>query len=144
MQNLTQDNIMVFFLSLGLLLGVARVLGELAQRIHQPAILGELLAGLILGPTILGSLAPETSAFLFPQEGPNAVALNAFTTLAVTLLMLVAGMEVDLSTIWRQGRIGFKVGTAGMVIPFFLGLAVALIAPRALGSDVDADPLVFS
>ncbi|MGH7851622.1 MAG: cation:proton antiporter [Thermodesulfobacteriota bacterium] len=144
MQNLTQDNIMVFFLSLGLLLGAARVLGELAQRIHQPAILGELLAGLILGPTILGSLAPETSAFLFPQEGPNAVALNAFTTLAVTLLMLVAGMEVDLSTIWRQGRIGLKVGTAGMVIPFFLGLAVALIAPRALGSDIDADPLVFS
>ena len=135
---------MVFFLSLGLLLGVARVLGELAQRIHQPAILGELLAGLILGPTILGSLAPETSAFLFPQEGPNAVALNAFTTLAVTLLMLVAGMEVDLSTIWRQGRIGLKAGTAGMVIPFFLGLVVALIAPRALGSDIDADPLVFS
>jgi Kef-type K+ transport system membrane component KefB len=144
MQNLTQDNIMVFFLSLGLLLGVARVLGELAQRIHQPAILGELLAGLILGPTVLGSLAPETSAFLFPQEGPNAVALNAFTTLAVTLLMLVAGMEVDLSTIWRQGRIGLKAGTAGMVIPFFLGLVVALIAPRALGSDIDADPLVFS
>lgn len=144
MQNLTQDNIMVFFLSLGLLLGVARVLGELAQRIHQPAILGELLAGLILGPTVLGSLAPETSAFLFPQEGPNAVALNAFTTLAVTLLMLVAGMEVDLSTIWRQGRIGLKVGTAGMVIPFFLGLVVALIAPRALGSDIDADPMVFS
>lgn len=144
MQNLTQDNIMVFFLSLGLLLGAARVLGELAQRIHQPAILGELLAGLILGPTILGSLAPETSAFLFPQEGPNAVALNAFTTLAVTLLMLVAGMEVDLSTIWRQGRIGLKAGTAGMVIPFFLGLVVALIAPRALGSDIDADPLVFS
>lgn len=144
MQNLTQDNIMVFFLSLGLLLGAARVLGELAQRIHQPAILGELLAGLILGPTILGSLAPETCAFLFPQEGPNAVALNAFTTLAVTLLMLVAGMEVDLSTIWRQGRIGLKVGTAGMVIPFLLGLAVALIAPRALGSDIDADPMVFS
>lgn len=144
MQNLTQDNIMVFFLSLALLLGVARVLGELAQRIHQPSILGELLAGLILGPTVLGSLAPETSAFLFPQEGPNAVALNAFTTLAVTLLMLVAGMEVDLSTIWRQGRIGLKAGTAGMVIPFFLGLVVALIAPRALGSDIDADPLVFS
>ncbi len=144
MQNLTQDNIMVFFLALGLLLGVARVLGEFAQRLHQPAVLGELLAGLILGPTILGSFSPETSAFLFPQEGPNAVALNAFTTLAVTLLMLVAGMEVDLSTIWRQGRIGLKVGTTGMIIPFLLGLIVALIAPLALGRDIDADPFVFS
>ncbi len=143
MHSLTQDNIMVFFLSLGLLLGVARVLGELAQRLHQPAVLGEILAGVILGPTVLGSLAPETSAFLFPQEGPNSVALNAFTTLSVSLLMLVAGMEVDLSTIWRQGRIGLKVGTAGMVIPFFLGLIVALLAPQALGRHVDANPMVF-
>jgi Kef-type K+ transport system membrane component KefB/mannitol/fructose-specific phosphotransferase system IIA component len=144
MQSLTPDNIVVFFLSLGLLLGVARVLGELAQRLHQPAVLGELLAGVILGPTVLGSVAPETGAFLFPQEGPNSIALNAFTTLAVTLLMLVAGMEVDLSTIWRQGRIGLKVGTAGMVIPFILGLVAALIAPQAMGRDIDADPIVFS
>jgi Kef-type K+ transport system membrane component KefB/mannitol/fructose-specific phosphotransferase system IIA component (Ntr-type) len=144
MQNLSPDNITVFFLSLGLLLGAARVLGELAQKLHQPAVLGELLAGVILGPTVLGSISPETCAFLFPQEGPSSVALNAITTLAVTLLMLVAGMEVDLSTIWRQGRIGLKVGTAGMVIPFFLGLVVALIAPLALGRDVDADPVVFS
>lgn len=144
MQGLTPENILVFFLSLGLLLGVARVLGEIAQRLHQPSILGELLAGIILGPTVLGTLAPGASAFLFPQEGPNAVALDAFTTLAVTLLMLVAGMEVDLSTIWRQGRIGLKVGTAGMVIPFILGLAAALIAPRALGSHADPDLLLFS
>jgi Kef-type K+ transport system membrane component KefB len=144
MQNLTPDNITVFFLSLGLLLGVARVLGELAQKLHQPAVLGELLAGVILGPTVLGSFSPEWSAFLFPQEGPNSVALNAITTLAVTLLMLVAGMEVDLSTIWRQGRIGLKIGTAGMVIPFFLGLIAALIAPQALGRHIDADPVVFT
>jgi len=144
MQSLSAENITVFFLSLGLLLGAARVLGELAQRFHQPAVLGELLAGVLLGPTVLGSISPETSAYLFPQDGPSSVALNAITTLSVTLLMLVAGMEVDLSTIWRQGRIGFKVGTAGMVIPFFLGLIVALIAPLALGRDTDADPLVFS
>lgn len=120
------------------------MLGEIAQRLHQPSILGELLAGIILGPTVLGTFAPGTSAFLFPQEGANAVALDAFTTLAVTLLMLVAGMEVDLSTIWRQGRIGLKVGTAGMVIPFVLGLIAALIAPHALGSHVESDLLLFS
>lgn len=144
MQSLSPENITVFFLSLGLLLGAARVLGELAQKFHQPAVLGELLAGVLLGPTVLGSISPETCAYLFPQSGPSSVSLNAITTLAVTLLMLVAGMEVDLSTIWRQGRIGLKVGTAGMVIPFFLGLIVAIIAPLALGRDADADPVVFS
>lgn len=144
MQSLSPENITVFFLSLGLLLGAARVLGELAQKFHQPAVLGELLAGVLLGPTVFGSISPETCAYLFPQDGPSSVSLNAITTLSVTLLMLVAGMEVDLSTIWRQGRIGLKVGTAGMVIPFFLGLIVALIAPLALGRDADADPVVFS
>lgn len=144
MQSLTADNIIVFFLSLGLLLGVARVLGELAQRFHQPAVLGELLAGVILGPTVLGSLAPEAGAFLFPQTGPNAIALNTITTLAVVLFLLVAGMEVDLSIIGRQGKVAPRVSISGIVLPFIIGLAAAWIAPQALGRDLDADPLIFS
>lgn len=59
MESLTSHNITAMFLSLGVLLGVARVLGELALRFRQPAVLGELLAGVLLGPTILGSIAPE-------------------------------------------------------------------------------------
>jgi len=144
MQSLTADNIIVFFLSLGLLLGVARVLGELAQRFHQPTVLGELLAGVILGPTVLGSLAPEAGAFLFPQEGPNAIALNTITTLAVVLFLLVAGMEVDLSIISKQGKVAPRVSISGIVLPFLIGLAAAWIAPQALGRDLDADPLIFS
>lgn len=144
MQSLSAENIIVFFLSLGLLLGVARVLGELAQRLHQPAVLGELLAGVILGPTVLGSLSPETSAFLFPQEGPNTIALNTITTLAVVLFLLVAGMEVDLSIIGKQGKVAPRVSISGIVLPFLIGLAAAWLAPQALGRDLDADPLIFS
>lgn len=144
MQSLSADNIIVFFLSLGLLLGVARILGELAQRFHQPAVLGELLAGVILGPTVLGSLLPEASAFLFPREGPNAIALNTITTLAVVLFLLVAGMEVDLSIIGKQGKVAPRVSISGIVLPFLLGLAAAWFAPQALGRHIDADPLVFA
>lgn len=144
MQSLTAENIIVFFLSLGLLLGVARVLGELAQRFHQPAVLGELLAGVILGPTVLGSLSPEAGAFLFPKVGPNAIALNTITTLAVVLFLLVAGMEVDLSIIGKQGKVAPRVSISGIVLPFLIGLAAAWIAPQALGRHMDADPLIFS
>ena len=144
MQSLSADNIIVFFLSLGLLLGVARIFGELAQRFHQPAVLGELLAGVILGPTVLGSLLPEASAFLFPREGPNAIALNTITTLAVVLFLLVAGMEVDLSIIGKQGKVAPRVSISGIVLPFLLGLAAAWFAPQALGRHIDADPLVFA
>jgi Kef-type K+ transport system membrane component KefB len=101
MENLTPQNIMVIFLSLGILLGAARVLGELAQRMRQPAVLGELLAGVLLGPTVLGRLAPELSAFLVPSHGPSAIVLDTIATLAIVLFLLVAGIEVDSSTIWR-------------------------------------------
>lgn len=144
METLTSHNITVMFLSLGVLLFAARVLGELAQRMHQPAVVGELIAGVLLGPTILGTLAPEVSSLLFPRQGLNAIALETIATLAIVLFLLVAGMEVDLSTMWKQGKVGCKVGLTSIVIPFFVALAAALIVPGALGRHLNADPLIFA
>ena len=144
MENLTPQNITVMFLSLGILLGAARVLGELAQRLRQPAVLGELLAGVLLGQTVLGALAPEFFAHFFPSQGPNAIALNAITTLAVVFFLLVAGMEVNLSTIWTQGKLALKIGVGSMVLPFVLGFAAAWLVPHALGRPLDADRVVFA
>lgn len=144
MESMSPHDIMLMFLSFGVLLAVARLLGELAERLHQPAVLGELLAGILLGPTVLGTVAPAVHVFLFPAEGVNAIALGAIATLAIVLFLLVAGMEVDLSTVWRQGNVGLKVGIVGMVIPFALGLAAAWLAPHALGREDDAGALVFA
>lgn len=144
MSRLLDSEIVVFFLSLGILLGVARLLGQLAQRVSQPAVLGELLAGICLGPTILGNLAPEWQAYLFPTTGSNAVALHAVTTLSIVLFLMVAGLEVDLSTIWRQGAVAIRVGTLGMLIPFGLAATAAWLVPKSLGQQVDSDPWVFA
>jgi Kef-type K+ transport system membrane component KefB/mannitol/fructose-specific phosphotransferase system IIA component (Ntr-type) len=143
METFTSHNITVMFLSLGVLLFTARVLGELAQRYNQPAVVGELIAGVLLGPTILGRLAPELNEFLFPLQGLNFFALETIATLAIVLFLLVAGMEVDLSTIWKQGTIGCKVGITSIVIPFFIALIAALVVPEMLGRHLDADPLIF-
>jgi Kef-type K+ transport system membrane component KefB len=116
----------------------------MAQRWHQPAVLGELLAGVLLGPTILGSLAPSLSGYLFPQQGVNAIALDSIATLAIALFLLVAGMEVNLSTAWKQGRVGCKVGIASIVIPFSIAFVAALAVPESLGRHADADPLIFA
>jgi Kef-type K+ transport system membrane component KefB len=144
MENLTPQNVTVLFLSLGFLLGAAWILGELAQRLRQPSVLGELLAGVLLGPTVLGSIAPKWSALLFPLQGPNAIALETITTLAVVLFLLVAGMKVVLSTVWRQGKVALRVSVSGIAFPFFLGFTAAWIVPRALGRHTDVDPLVFA
>lgn len=97
MDALHQHNTAILLLALGALLAAAKILGELARRLRQPSVLGELLAGVLLGPTVLGTLAPEANAFLFPQEGPMASALDAIAGVAVTLFLMVAGLEVDLS-----------------------------------------------
>lgn len=144
MHRLSAEEITVMFLSLGVLLAVARALGEIAQWCHQPSVVGELLAGVLLGPTVFGAIAPEAQAFLFPAVGANSLALNTISTLAIVLFLLVAGMEVDLSTVWRQGRAAIKVGMASMLIPFLMGLGAAWAAPRLLGKHVDGDPWVFA
>lgn len=140
----TAQNITQMFISLGVLLAAARILGELAKRFDQPHVLGEILAGILLGPTVLGSLAPELIQWLFPAQGPNAVFFQGFTTLAVVMFMLVVGMEVDLSLLWRQGRSALSVSFAGILFPFALGFAVAYFYPHFFGSQLGADRFAFA
>jgi Kef-type K+ transport system membrane component KefB len=134
----------VMLLALAVLLGAARLLAEIALWLRQPAVVGEILAGVLLGPTVFGALAPEWQSFLFPNEGPNATVLEGIGSLAIVLFLLVAGMEVDLSTVWKQGPAALKVGIAGMLAPFAWGLLCAVVMPAALGRPADADPLIFA
>ncbi len=143
MENLNAHHVTILFLGLGVLLSAARILGELAQRFRQPAILGELLAGILLGPTVFGHLAPDLSAMLFPSHGPNAIALDTISNLAIVLFLMVAGIEVDLSTIWRQGKVGLKVGLTSILLPLAIGFALAFKVPGLFGGNGTA-PLVFS
>ena len=144
MDSLSHQNIITLFLAIGILLGTARTLGEIAQRFRQPAVLGELLAGVLLGPTVLGMALPDLNHFLFPMQGPNAIALDTLVTVAIVLFLLVAGLEVDLSTVSRQGRVALKVGIMGMIVPFVIGFGTAWYVPQALGAQEGANPLVFA
>lgn len=141
---MTQHDILVMFLALGTLLACARLLGEAAKRWNQPIVLGELLAGIVLGPTVLGQVSPEVTGYLFPTTGNAAIALHALTTVGVVLFLLVAGMEVDLSTIWKQGRAAFAVSLSGIVFPFGMGLAAGWFIPEAVGRSAGADGPVFA
>ena len=144
MDLLGNDGVAAMLLAIGVLLAGARVLGELARRMRQTAVVGEILAGVLLGPTVLGALAPAWAAALFPAQGPGAVVLDGLATLAVTLFLLVAGMEVDLSSVRRQGAAALKVGTTSVVVPAGLGFAAAWLFPSAMGAQPDADHLAFA
>lgn len=144
MVGLSHDELTTLFLALAVLLAAARALGELARRFNQPAVLGELMAGVLLGPTVFGAIAPGLSESLFPQTGGVPIALDGLTQLAIALFLLVAGMEVDLSTVWRQGKAALTIGSVGMVVPFAIGFGPAFFAPELMGRDEDADRLVFA
>jgi Kef-type K+ transport system membrane component KefB/mannitol/fructose-specific phosphotransferase system IIA component (Ntr-type) len=143
LQTLSPEELATMMAALALLIGSARLLGELARYFHQPSVLGELLAGVLLGPTVLGAVAPAWQQRLFPQEGPNALVLDGISQLSIVMFLLVAGMEVDLSIVWKQGRSALKVGVLGTVIPFALAFVLALFLPTALGRQADADRWVF-
>lgn len=144
MSTLTHDQLLVMLLGLAALLGSARLLGEIARRLGQPAVLGEIVAGILLGPTVLGAVLPSAQAFLFPSEGPNALVMHGMTTFAVVLFLLVAGMEVDLSTIVRLRRSAAIIGSSALLIPFTIGATLGWLAPTVMGSETEAGTITFA
>lgn len=135
---------MVFLLGLAVILVVARALGELALRLGQPAVLGEIIAGVLLGPTALGAALPALHADLFPEAGSARMLLDGVRMLAVTLFLLVAGLEIDLQRVLRQGRAATFVSLSGIIVPFAVGAGLAWFAPALIGGPGEADPLVHA
>lgn len=141
---MNHHEITALLLALGILVGLARALGELATSLRQPAVLGELLAGVLLGPTVLGALSPATMQALFPPTGPVTIALQGLTTVAVVLFLLVAGLEVDLSRIRKQGRVASTVSAFGILAPFAVGFAAAWVAPDLMGMPAGGQRALFA
>ena len=142
MKSLEVHDITIILLGLGTLLASARILGELFHRFKQPAVIGELLAGIILGPTVLGHLG--VTQMIFPSTGASHTVLQGISMVAVVLFLLVAGMEVDLSAIFRQGKAAVAVSLSGILFPFVIGLLAALLLPVDLGRGEKAEPFIFA
>jgi Kef-type K+ transport system membrane component KefB/mannitol/fructose-specific phosphotransferase system IIA component (Ntr-type) len=123
-----EHDIFLFLLSLASLLTCARLLGEIARRIGLPLVVGELLAGIVLGPTIFGRIAPAAQRALFASSMPKSM-LSGYTNVAVVLLLVVAGLEVDLDVVRRRGRSAFLTSVLGIVFPATGGLALGLLLP---------------
>lgn len=137
---------LVFFLELVVLLVAGRLLGEAFRALRQPAVVGELIAGVILGPSVLGAAAPGVEAWLFPAPGGRGLppSLDAFATLAVTLLMLAAGLEVDLNLLVRQKKVTFLCALFGSVMPLAFGLAAGLAFAGNWGIPQGVPPFSFA
>ena len=114
----------VFLAEIIALLVCGRVLGEVMTRIGQPAVMGQLIAGILLGPSILGAIWPEFQHWLFPRNPEQRAMIDAVAQLGILLLLLVTGMETDLSVVRRSRRTAFAVSICGILVPFLCGVVL--------------------
>jgi Kef-type K+ transport system membrane component KefB/nucleotide-binding universal stress UspA family protein len=131
-QNLSGKSEAIFIAELGLLLLVGRGLGELMQRVGQPAVMGQLLGGLLLGPSLLGLVWPDFQHALFPQTAEQKSMVDAVSQLGVLMLLLLTGMETDLRLVRRVGRAAIAVAAAGVMLPFVCGFGLGEMLPDSI------------
>lgn len=142
--SLSVYEISTFLLILSIMLFVARALGEFFRLFKQPNVIGEILAGIILGPTVLGALFPNFFNFLFVTSPKIETSLNGITTIAVVMLLLVSGLEVDLTIALKQGKAAVLTSVMGILFPFIIGFGLSFIFPVFFGINDNNNKLAFS
>lgn len=130
LKGLEHHAVFLLLLQICVLLAVARFLGELARKLRQPAVVGELLAGVLLGPTTFGLVAPELQARIFPPIQSQADLMSVVTWLGVLFLLIVTGFETDVRLILQRGRRVLLISAGGILVPFTTGLGLGWVLPE--------------
>jgi Kef-type K+ transport system membrane component KefB/nucleotide-binding universal stress UspA family protein len=124
--------VVLFIAQLVVLLIAGRLAGELMQRIGQPQVMGQIIAGVLLGRSVLGSLAPVVWHSLFPAAPTQKAMLDAVAQLGIVLLLLMTGMETDLGVFRDARRPALSISITGIVVPFACGVALGALLPEAM------------
>jgi len=122
---LSSAEVLHFLIIFTIVLVFARVLGEICRKYKQPAIIGEILAGVILGPTILQHYLPDLFKNIFLSVPRSYGAFDGLANIGIILLMFVAGFEVDLKQIRRDGKHALSISLTGIIFPFIVGFIAA-------------------
>ncbi len=138
-----EHQLLVFWTQLLVLLVVARLLGQGMRRIGQPAVVGQLGAGLLLGPSFLGRVAPGALEWLVPDDPLQSGMLFALSWIGILLLLIETGFETDLTLIRRLAKATALVSTGSIILPLIAGLLVGAALPDAFRGSL-GDPTVFA
>ena len=140
---MNQSDLILFFLQLAVMLAFALVFGQLMHKLHQPVVLGELIGGVILGPTILGLLFPDIYDRLFPTSPTLELARSSVIWLGMAFFMFVAGLEVDLGHLRQRGVSTALISVFGIAVPFGLGFISVFLWPALWGAQAKTNPQTF-
>jgi len=140
---LGHHELLLFLVQLALLLLVSRGLGELMRRFNLPPVVGELLAGVLLGPSLFGWIWPGLYTQIFPHSQTQADLLSVVSWLGVLFLLIVTGLETDLQLIIRKGKTALLISLGGIIIPFITGMALGWLLPDSFVANPQ-NRLVFT
>lgn len=141
---LTPQHLLSFLIGITLLLLTARLLGSLAERLRMPAVVGELVAGVLIGPSVLGHLAPGLTGRLFTGSAEQLHLVDAVGQLGVLLLVGVTGTHLDLGMLHRKRATAVTVSLGGLLIPLAAGIAVGYVLPMPVVPGGPANRTVFA
>lgn len=144
METLGHDEVIKLLLQLSIILLAGRLMAELARKLNQPAVVGEIFAGILLGPTVFGMMAPETFNAFFPVQGPSFLIFEGVIQVSVILLLFIAGLEVELQLVWAQGRQALGTSIFGLLLPLGLGFVFPYYLPVFFDQGAAADRLTFA
>ncbi|HMB41394.1 MAG TPA: cation:proton antiporter [Balneolaceae bacterium] len=136
-------DVFLLVLQVGILLLTARVLGEIATRLGQPSVIGEILAGILLGPSLLAGFFPAFGELIIPQTETSGYLLEVISLLGAMFLLLITGLETDIQLIKRHARTAVSVSFGGITITFITGFFLGQYLPDFLLADPD-ERLVFA
>lgn len=122
----------LFFLQLAVILGVCRLVGMFAKKIGQPQVVGEMIAGVLLGPSLFGLLLPNIQQHVFPKGVPMNI-LYASSQVGLVLYMFLIGVEFDTNLIRKRLRSAASVSLAGIMTPLLLGALIAFLLTKEPG-----------
>ena len=142
---MTSQDFVKFALQITVMLGFALLFGQFMRRIKQPAVLGEMIGGIILGPTVFGLLAPGLFEWLFKSSANVAVVRDASIKLGMLFFLFIAGLETNISDLKKLGRKAALIGLVGTLVPIAAGVALVYAVPRDFwGPAVQAHFFAFA
>ena len=133
MGKLGHADVVHLLVQLSIMLVMGRLFAELLRKLNQPAVIGEIIAGILLGPTVLGMLEPTWFEALYPPNAAAGIVLTGFVQVAVIMLLFIAGLEVDLHIVMQQGRQALTTSMFGLIIPFSIGFIFPYFFPTFFG-----------